>query len=282
MALAAMAAGADAAEPDVVFSSLNGVGTIRLNRPLKFNGWREADTNVVRGHLQYCASEVAIKAVVLTGTGHYYTAGADVFSSATLQRPSTLIAHITKYNEGVFDMFIEFPKPIVVAVNGPAIGMGVTQLGLVDAVLASPTATFQTPFAKLGLPPEGCSTFTFPTFLGKDVARRLLEEAEKIDVHEAHRCGLVTEIVAAEDLQVRAQAVAEEWAASSRPKRIVERGIIEELKAVNKSESVAFGNALADRRFYEAQLAMAQEKGKKLPAVVWWAMSKLVPPLSRL
>merc|ERR1712086_500478 len=123
-----------------------------------------------------------------------------------------MIAHIQKYNEGVFDMFIDFPKPLIVAVNGSAIGMAVTQLGLVDAVLATPTATFLTPFVTIGLPPEGCSTFTFAHMFGKDVARRLLDEAVKIDVQEAHGCGLVGEIVAAEELQARAQSVAEEWA----------------------------------------------------------------------
>eukprot|EP00931_Biecheleriopsis_adriatica_P079517 TRINITY_DN52928_c0_g1_i1.p1 TRINITY_DN52928_c0_g1~~TRINITY_DN52928_c0_g1_i1.p1 ORF type:complete len:278 (-),score=68.30 TRINITY_DN52928_c0_g1_i1:92-925(-) len=270
------------AESDVLFSVLNGVATIRLNRPQKFNGWREADTQAVRSHLQYCAGDASIKAAILTGTGAYYSAGADVFSSATLQKPSTMIAHITEYNEGVFNMFIDFPKPLIVAVNGPAVGMAVTQLPLMDSVLAAPTATFVTPFVKLGLKPEGCSSFTFPHFLGADLARRLLEEAEKLDVQEARECGLVTEIVAADSLQARAQAVAEEWGSSGRQRRIVEKGLVEKLKAVNKQESAAFGACLADRRFYEAQLAMAKEKGKNFESWIWWTMSKLVPPLSRL
>eukprot|EP00930_Biecheleria_cincta_P095515 TRINITY_DN87472_c0_g1_i1.p1 TRINITY_DN87472_c0_g1~~TRINITY_DN87472_c0_g1_i1.p1 ORF type:complete len:290 (-),score=53.03 TRINITY_DN87472_c0_g1_i1:45-878(-) len=267
---------------DVVFSIVNGVATIRLNRPEKFNGWREVDTRVIRAHLERCADDASIRAAILTGTGSYYSAGADVFSSATLQKPSSMIAHITDYNEGVFNMFIDFPKPLIVAVNGPAVGMAVTQLLLMDAVLASPTATFHTPFAKLGLTPEGCSSYTFPHMLGRDMARVLLDEAVKIDASDAKTCGLVTELVPQESLQDRAQAVAEELASGGKARRIVELGLVEKLKAVNKEESIAFGACLSGRRFYEAQLAMAEGKGKRLQAWIWWMMSKLVPPLSRL
>merc|ERR1711939_556756 len=98
-----------------------------------------------------------------------------------------------------------------------------------------------TPFKKLGLPPEGCSSFTFAHFLGEDVARRLLDEAVKIDVHEAEHCGLVTGVVAAEALQARAQDIALEWASSGRARRIVEQGLVQKLKTVNKEESAAFG-----------------------------------------
>lgn len=271
-----------AKEPEVVFKVDHGVGIIRLNRPKKFNGWRESDTEVVRSYLQRCAEDSSILAAVLTGTGEYFTAGADVFSSATLQRPSTMIAHIKFYNENIFNMFIDFPKPLVVAVNGPAVGMGVTQLALADAVLAAPTATFLTPFVKIGLTPEGCSTFTFSQLLGDEASRRLLEDAEKLDCEEMHRLGLVDEVVPADSLLSRAQSVALEWASSGRPRRLVERGWKETLKKVNKEESHAFGEAIASRRFYQAQLELARSKGKHVPAMVWWLFARLVPPLAKL
>merc|ERR1711933_527077 len=125
-------------------------------------------------------ADPSIHAVIFTSIGKYYCAGADIFSSLQFARPSWLKKHITEYNESIYNMLLDFSKPIVCAVNGPAVGMGVTSAALADKVLASPTATFHTPFAKLGLPPEGCSSFNFPRRFGEANAKRMLEDAEKI------------------------------------------------------------------------------------------------------
>mmetsp|Transcript_123259 Transcript_123259/g.218367 ORF Transcript_123259/g.218367 Transcript_123259/m.218367 type:complete len:281 (-) Transcript_123259:194-1036(-) len=269
-------------EAEVVFSVQNGVATIRLNRPLKYNGWREVDTEAIRKYLAQCAEDDSIGAVILTGTGPYYTAGADTFSSLTLSRPSTMRAHITKYNQGIFDMFLDFPKPIIAAVNGPAVGVGTTSCTLMDYVLASTTATFHTPFVKLGLPPEGCSSFNFPRLLGEEKARIMLQDAKKIDAETALSFGLVHEVVEAQQLMGRAQAVAEEWIVQKRARKIVEQGLVQKLKQVNAEESIAFGSAITNKRFFDAQMALATEKGKGGLAWTWWAVGKVIPPLSRL
>ena len=74
----------------------------------------------------------------------------------------------------LFDAIIEFPKPIVAAVNGPAIGASVTTATLMDDIVATEEATFSLPFAKLGVPPEGCSSVTFKELLGERNAERML------------------------------------------------------------------------------------------------------------
>ena len=88
-----------------------------------------------------------------------------------------------------------FEKPIVAAVNGPAIGAVVTSATLCDAIVASDKATFSTPFAKLGVPPEGCSSVQFERLMGPDnAARMLFEEGWRPTAAEALEAGLVQEI----------------------------------------------------------------------------------------
>lgn len=102
----------------------------------------------------------------MTGTGRYYTAGADFNGLIEPMWPSSLVRIAKERNENLFLMFIDFPKPLIVAINGPAVGAGVTSSACCDYVLSVPEATFWTPFKSLGITPEGCSSVTFPERCG--------------------------------------------------------------------------------------------------------------------
>ena len=78
-------------------------------------------------------------------------------------------------NQAVFDAYLDFPKPIIVAANGPAIGACVTSASTCDAIIASERATFLLPFARLFIPPEGCSSVHFERMLGKVSNNKLME-----------------------------------------------------------------------------------------------------------
>lgn len=81
--------GQDGDKADVVFSVQGRVATIRLNRPAKFNGWREMDTEIIRGLLERCMEDDAVGAVILTGTGTYYSAGATAAMAPTSSAASS-------------------------------------------------------------------------------------------------------------------------------------------------------------------------------------------------
>lgn len=91
------------------------------------------------------------------------------------------------------------------AVNGPAIGIAVTLLGLADQVYVSDKATFHTPFTSLGQTPEGCSSYTFPKIMGPAKANELLLAGRKLNATEAYERGLVTDIFPHSDFHTRVE-----------------------------------------------------------------------------
>jgi peroxisomal 3,2-trans-enoyl-CoA isomerase len=95
------------------------------------------------------------------------------------------------------EVLVTFPKVLIAAVNGAAIGWGCTQLYNFDLVYASETAIFQTPFMSLGFVPEGASSYTFPKVMGKQHANALLLAAEKMTAQEMYVSGLVTKVIPA-------------------------------------------------------------------------------------
>ena len=113
-------------------------------------------------HLKNKTSSLIFKVVVHTGKGPYFCSGgslAEIVAGA--RSPRGVQRLIKEENEKIFNVFIQFPKPIIAAVNGPGIGGGVTAPALCDVTIASDKATFLTPFEQLGVKPEGCSTVHF-------------------------------------------------------------------------------------------------------------------------
>ena len=102
---------------------------------------------------------------------------------------------------------IDFQKPLIAAVNGPAIGIGATLLAHTDAVWASDSAYFYTPFTGLGIIAEACSSHTFPAIMGTIRANEMLMFNYKMGVQEARECGLVSRVVPKQEFRERV----EEW-----------------------------------------------------------------------
>ena len=269
-------------EPYIRRRTENGVTTLTMNRPKQLNGWTFAMMMALRDEFKAVGEDPDTRVAVLTGAGTYYCAGVNLSATFKPQHPAKLHAMIKTQNRQLFDLFLDCPKPLIAAVNGPAIGASVTSATLCDALLASDTATFSTPFARLGVPPEGCSSVNFPRFMGAENAERMMgPEAWVPTGEEAVDIGLATEVVAADKLLARAQQLGEEWVEAGKTRALPHGGdkeLIAEFKRVNAEESALLADAFTSEAFLEGQRAFLASKGKTVPAIVF-TVAKATRPL---
>ncbi|XP_032318320.1 enoyl-CoA delta isomerase 2, mitochondrial isoform X3 [Camelus ferus] len=189
------AADGEQAGGDLVVTSENHITTITFNRPAKKNAITTQMYQDIMLALQAASKDDSVL-TVLTGNGEYYCSGNDLtnFTDIPPEGPEEKARTNAILLREFVDCFIDFPKPLVAVVNGPAVGISVTLLGLFDLVYASDRATFHTPFGPLGLSPEGCSSYTFPKMMGPSKAAEMLIFGRKLTAQEACAQGLVTEV----------------------------------------------------------------------------------------
>ena len=227
-------------------------------------------------------SDAATKAVIITGTGKYYSAGVNLGGTLKLDHPKRLHAFIVQHNQAIFDAFIDLDKPILVAANGPTIGAPVTSATLCDAIVASDRATFSTPFARLGVTPEGCSSVHLPRLIGAENAARMLgSEGWRPTAAEALEVGLVDEVVPHDELMQRAQAIAAGWVAEGRTRSFRAGSTRAELKEINAKESRELADAFLSAPFLKGQMRFLWSKKKHGPAAMFAGLW-LTNPLWRL
>lgn len=170
----------------------SGIRTITIDRPEARNALRSADFAALDLALRHAALDDGLRAVVVTGAGdEAFCAGQDLKELTDIDPPA-LASH-------PFHAFIEtlagYPKALVAAVRGVAVGAGVTMLPYFDFVVAASDARFQTPFVKLGVPTEGGSSQMLAFTVGPRLAARMLLTGEWISAPEALSSGLVTAVV---------------------------------------------------------------------------------------
>ena len=146
-----------------------------------------------------------------------------------------------------------------------------TSATLCDGIVASESATFSTPFHRLAIPPEGCSSVHFGTIMGEQAAARMLgPEGWCPTALEAFQAGFVAKVVPEEDLPSAAQAYAEAWVETGKGRTLIETGQVDTLKEVNDRESRELADAFLSDAFLEAQYQFLSSKGKTSPARVFW------------
>ena len=157
----------------VLWEVSDGVGRITLNRPASLNAWTAEFGAELREIVSGPAADESVRAVLITGAGRGFSSGADLKAGFD-PHPDDGRPDVHKELHGVYHPAIagvrRLPKPVVTAVNGPAVGIGCSLALAGDLVLAAESAYFGLAFVNIGLMPDGGSTLFVPTSVGK--ARR--------------------------------------------------------------------------------------------------------------
>jgi len=246
---------------EILATSEGSVLTLTLNRPAKMNALTRGMYSSLAEHLKRAVGDFGIRCVLIRAEGANFTAGNDINDFI---QSSGKVAD----SEG-FDFLTEirdFPKPIVAAVHGQAIGIGTTMLLHCDVVVADPTAIFSMPFVTLGLVPEAGSSYLFPQLVGYQRASHIFLTGESFGAKEAVDMGLVTEL--AEDAYQRAQSIAQKISkqpptAVLHTKALLKSRSYDAVKAVMNAEAELFTLALQSHEAQEALMNFATKREKK-------------------
>ena len=241
---------------DVEITKMDRVTVMRLARPQKKNALTAAMYDALAEALEASDGDEGTGARLLLGQPGVFCAGNDIgdFASMTARSGGGLGEPVIRFLRAL----VRSEKPLVAAVDGAAIGIGTTMLLHCDYVLASPQATFRTPFLDLGLVPEAASSLLAPRLMGGARAFELLCLGAEFDAGRAASVGLVNRLVDAAALEDAARRTAAEIAAKPPEAMAIARQLIrgdrEEIIARIEREAEIFTDRLASP---EAQAAFA-------------------------
>jgi 2-(1,2-epoxy-1,2-dihydrophenyl)acetyl-CoA isomerase len=191
------------------------VSTITLNRPEAMNAANTELRDGLRQAVEESAADPHTRAVILTGAGKAFCSGADLksgFDPAEDGRPDVQAAlrdHFHPIIEGLRTM----PKPVIAAVNGPAVGIGISFALAGDLVLAAESSYFMLAFVNIGLVPDGGSSFLIPERIGFARASEMALLGERVPARQALEWGLINRVVADDELSAQAAELGERMAA---------------------------------------------------------------------
>lgn len=228
-----------------------GVATITLNRPDAANGM---DLTLGRELMELSlalAARADVRAVVLTGSGNFFSAGGDLNAFAAFGDDiSAKIHELTVYLHTAISAFARMNAPLIVAVNGVAAGAGFSLAACGDIVIAADSAKFTMAYTGAGLAPDGGASYSLPRIIGLRRTQELMLTNRRLSAEEALNWGIVTKVVPADTLQAEAQALAAQLAA----------GPTKAFGAVKQLLNASFDNGL------EQQMALEGASIAKLAA----------------
>lgn len=249
---------------NIIVETTGKVATLTINRPTKLNALNRATLTEIHQAFRYCETADTVKVVIITGAGEKaFVAGADIaeFANYSVEEGKDLAA---KGHALVFDYIANFPKPVIAAVNGFALGGGLELAMAAHFRVASSHAKLGLPETSLGVIPGYGGTQRLPQLVGKGRALEMIMTAKMISADEALHYGLVNHVCAQEELIEKVNALAKQILGNSM------QAIAAAITAVNdgykdgvngfSSEIEAFGKAFGTTDFKEGTTAFLNKQ----------------------
>ena len=206
----------------IQYSVSENIATITLNRPEKLNAFTNKMLHEIIAAFDLTDADDSVRAVIVTGAGRAFCAGADLSSGGeTFSRGGSDVQGVSgvpRDGGGLVSLRIfNSKKPVIGAINGPAVGVGVTMTLPMDIRLASNTSKFGFVFTRRGIVTEACSSWFLPRVVGISRATEWVFTGRMVSPDEAKESGLVRSVHAPEDLLPAARAIAAEIALNTAP-----------------------------------------------------------------
>ena len=250
---------------DILVEKKDRVLVITLNRPQVLNAFRMVMAIELKEALQQADEDDGVGCVVLTGAGRGFCSGADLRGFFDNLREATEGSAASRPIEGLPRFMLDLKKPLIAAINGPAVGVGCTITLPCDIRIASDRARLGFIFSRLALVPEFGSTYLLPRIVGLGKALDLCLTGRIIDAPEALEVGLVSKVVPHDNLMDEAMAVATGLANGPTPalslvKKVIHQGLVADVDQAQNNEEEAFAWCLRSPDHFEGVRAFFEKR----------------------
>jgi 2-(1,2-epoxy-1,2-dihydrophenyl)acetyl-CoA isomerase len=206
-------------EQHVLIENEGGVGWIRLNRPDKMNAIGALTRQQLGDAIKQAERDDTVRVVVLTGSGRAFCSGADVTEmtgGGGMRTPKDVGDVLRNEYMPMLTRLRTMPKPVIAAMNGPAVGIGASYALACDIRIATPEAYIMEAFINIGLAPDGGVSWLLPRLVGTGVAYEMFYTGKALSAADAHRLGAVNRIVPADQLEAEVRGLASQLAGQPR------------------------------------------------------------------
>ncbi len=268
---------------ETLYHAADRIATITLNRPDKLNAWTAIMEHEVRSAIEEAERDENVRVIILTGAGRGFCAGADmsllssvvasgvderVRKQASSSSTSGSVDGVRADFRKKYSYFPAVRKPVIAAINGPVVGLGLVISLYCDLRFASDTAKFSTAFARRGLIAEYGLAWILPRLVGHANALDLLFSARMVDSTEALRIGLVNQVFPQDVLLAKVNEYARDVAANSSPRstRIIKRQVYDAMfQTLGEAFDVAEREMLASLQCEDFKEGVAHFLEKRAP-----------------
>src|SRR5437763_2108641 len=233
-----------------------GVGWIRFNRPEKMNAIGALTRRQLADAIKQAERDDTVRVVVLTGSGRAFSSGADVtemVGDGGMRTPEDVGNVLRNEYMPMLNRLRTMPKPVIAAMNGPAVGIGASFALACDIRIATPEAYLMEAFVNIGLAPDGGVSWLLPRLAGTGVAYEMFFTGKQLSAADAHRLGVINRIVPADQLEQEVREFAAQLA--KQPKQAMAAA----KRAVNHALESSYEEALEFESYLQEAQASSQE-----------------------